>query len=280
MLYAGPKEYQTLARIAERDNNNLDLLMNFGWSGFVSKALLLGMNWLHGTLRFSYGWAIVAITVLIKLLFWPLTAHSTRSMKRMQALQPQLNAIREKYKDDPMKSQRKMMELWKEHKVSPMSGCLPMVLQIPVFFGFLRMIQSATELRDARWLWVADLSQPDTLFTIPGLGFLPFVGIPGVGLPFNLLPLIMGATMLWQARLTPPSPGMDPTQQAIMRYLPLIFLVGLYKFSAGLTLYWTVQNLLTIAQTKLTRTIEPAAPTSAPAKPAAPAKAQVLTPSQ
>src|SRR6185436_10888527 len=123
-------------------------------------------------------------------------------------------------------------------------------------------------------LWVGDLSQPDTLYMIPGLGFLPFVGVPGVGLPFNLLPLIMGATMLWQARLTPPSPGMDPTQQAIMRYLPLIFLVGLYNFSAGLTLYWTVNNLLTILQTKLTRTIQ-----ATPGAPAGPgSKGPVLTP--
>jgi YidC/Oxa1 family membrane protein insertase len=266
-LYAGPKEYQTLARIG----NNLDLVMNFGTFGFVSKALLLGMNWLHETLRFSYGWAIIAITVIIKLVFWPLTQASTRSMKRMQALQPQMKAIQEKYKDDPVKMNRKTMEFMKEHKVSPLGGCLPMLLQIPVFFGFYRMIQSAIELRGASFLWVGDLSQSDTLYVIPGLGFVPFIGIPGVGLPLNPLPLIMGATMLWQARLTPPSPGMDPTQAKIMRYMPLIFMVFLYNFSAGLTLYWTVQNLLTIAQTKLTRT-KP--------DPGVPVKAPVLTPPQ
>jgi YidC/Oxa1 family membrane protein insertase len=259
-IYAGPKEYQTLARIGYTFSNNLDLLMNFGWVGFVSKALLLGMNWLHHGMRVPYGWAIIVITVLIKLIFWPLTQASTRSMKRMQALQPQMNAIKEKYKDDPVKAQRKTMELWKEHKVSPIGGCLPMVLQIPVFFGFYRMIQSAIELRGAPFLWVGDLSKSDTLFVIPGLGFVPIIGIAGVGLPFNLLPLIMGATMLWQARLTPPSPGMDPTQAKIMRYMPLMFMVILYNFSAGLTLYWTVQNLLTIAQTKLTRTTTSPAP--------------------
>ena len=276
-IYAGPKEYQTLARLADRFNNNIDQVMAFGWSGFVSKALLLSMNWLHQSLRFSYGWAIVAITVIIKLVFWPLTVSSTRSMKRMQALQPQLAALKEKYKDEPQKFNQKQWEFYKKNKVNPMGSCLPMLLQIPVFFGFLQMIRSAIELRGEPWLWVGDLSQPDTLYMIPGLGFLPFVGVPGVGLPFNLLPLIMGATMLWQARLTPPSPGMDPTQQAIMRYLPLIFLVGLYNFSAGLTLYWTVNNLLTITQTKLTRTT---APVVAPAMAAPAAKAQVLTPSQ
>jgi YidC/Oxa1 family membrane protein insertase len=271
-LFAGPKEYQTLARIADRFGNNVDLVMGFGgFFGFFSKCLLLAMNFLHQSLSVSYSLAIIIITVIIKLVFWPLTQASTRSMKRLQALQPQMNAIKEKYKDDPVKMNRKTMEFMKENKVSPLGGCLPMVLQVPVFIGFYRMIQSAIELRGATFLWVRDLSKPDTLFVIPGLGFLPAIGVPGVGLPFNLLPLIMGVTMLWQARLTPPSPGMDPTQQKIMRYMPLIFLVILYNFSAGLTLYWTVQNLLTITQTKLTRSLP---------DPAGAAKAPVLTPPQ
>jgi YidC/Oxa1 family membrane protein insertase len=270
-LFAGPKEYQTLARVADRFNNNIDLVMGYsGFFGFFAKVLLLTMNGLHTVLGLPYGWAIIGITLLIKLLFWPLTQASTRSMKRMQALQPQMNAIREKYKDDPMKANQKTMAFMKEHKVSPLGGCLPMALQIPVFFGFYRMIQSAIELRGASWLWVQDLSKPDILFVVPGLGFVPFFGIPGVGLPFNLLPLIMGATMLWQARLTPPSPGMDPMQAKMMRYLPLIFMLTLYNFSAGLTLYWTMNNLLTILQTKLTRTNAPATPAPAP----------VLTPPQ
>jgi len=191
-------------------------------------------------------------------------------MKRLQALQPQMKAIQEKYKDDPARMNRKMMEFMRENKVSPLGGCLPMLLQMPVFIGFFYMIRSAIELRGAAFLWVADLSRPDTLFMIPGLGFIPFIGVPGVGLPFNLLPLIMGATMFWQARLTPPSPGMDPMQAKLMRYMPLMFMVFLYNFSAGLTLYWTVQNLLTIAQTKLTSTQPAAAAAPQPAKPAAP----------
>jgi YidC/Oxa1 family membrane protein insertase len=270
-LYAGPKEYQTLARIGSQFNNNLDLVMNFGWAGIVSKALLLGMNWLHSALKFSYGWAIIAITIIIKAVFWPLTQASTRSMKRLQALQPQLNEIKAKYKEDPVKMNKKTMEFMREHKVSPLGGCLPMLLQIPVFFGFFSMIQSAIELRGAHFLWIPDLSQPDMLFVIPSLGFVPFFGIPGVGLPFNLLALLMGATMLWQSHLTPPSPGMDPSQQKIMRYMPLMFLAFLYTYQAGLTLYWTVQNLLTILQTYLTRTVP---------ETAAPAKAPVLTPPQ
>ncbi|HMP85008.1 MAG TPA: YidC/Oxa1 family insertase periplasmic-domain containing protein, partial [Verrucomicrobiota bacterium] len=254
-VFAGPKEYRTLARIAARFQNNVDLIMGFGgFFGFFSKGLLLGMNWLHSVFHLSYAWSIIAITVIIKILFWPLTAASTRSMKRMAALQPQMKALQEKYKEDPAKLNKKMMEMWKEHKVSPIGGCLPIIIQMPVFIGFFYMIRSAIELRGASWFWVADLSRPDTLFYIPGFDF-----------PFNLLPLIMGATMLWQSHLTPPSPGMDPVQQKMMRYMPLIFLVFLYNFSSGLALYWTVNNLLTILQTKLTKTKDPiiAAPAAA-----------------
>ena len=251
-IFAGPKEYRTLATISAGYNNNIDAIMGFGgFFGFFSKCLLLGMNWLHHTVNLPYGWAIVAITIIIKVVFWPLTQASTRSAKRMQALQPQIKALQERYKDDPVKQQRKMMEFWKEHKINPMSGCLPTLIQMPVFIGFFYMIRSAIELRGARWLWVNDLSRPDTLFLIPGVNF-----------PFNLLPLIMGVTMLYQARLTPPSPGMDPAQARIMRYMPLMFMVFLYNFSAGLTLYWTVQNILSIVQTKLIRNLpqEPAPP--------------------
>jgi YidC/Oxa1 family membrane protein insertase len=130
-----------------------------------------------------------------------------------------------------------------------------MLIQIPVFFGFYAMLQSAIELRGAEFLWICDLSKPDTLFLIPGLNF-----------PFNPMPLLMGVTMFYQARLTPPSPGMDPMQQKIMKYMPLMFLVFLYNFSSGLTLYWTVQNLLTIAQMKLTKSDPAKAP--APVVPA------------
>ena len=249
-FYAGPKEYRTLALIGEQFNNNADLVMQFGFFGFFAKSLLLAMNWLHDTTKLGYGWVIVLITVIIKMLFWPLTAASTRSMKRMQALAPEVKALKEKYKDDMQKFTQKQMELWKKNKVSPMSGCLPMLIQTPVFIGFFTMIRSAIELRGAHFLWVTDLSKPDTLFMVPGLDF-----------PFNLLPLLMGASMLWQSHLAPPSPGMDPAQQKMMRYMPLLFLVFLYNYSAGLALYWTVNNLLTVVQTKLTKSNQPVAAT-------------------
>jgi len=241
-VYAGPKEYNAIARIGADMKNELDQIMGFGgFFGFFAKMLLLSMNGLHA-LGLSYGLSIIGITVIIKTLFWPLTAASTKSMKRMAALQPQLKAIADKYKDDPTKKNQKTMEFMKENKVSPLGGCLPMLLQIPVFFGFYKMLQSAIELRGASFLWACDLSQEDTIFHLAFLG----------NFPINPLPLIMGATMLWQARLTPMSPGMDPAQQKIMKYMPLMFIFILYRMSAGLTLYWTVQNLLTIAQMKLT----------------------------
>ncbi len=256
-LFAGPKEYHLLADLGERLNNSIDLVMGFnGFFGTFARLLLFWMNWFHSTVNLPFGWSIVLITVLLKVLFWPLTAYSTKSMKRMAALQPQMKAMQEKYKDDPTKLSQKQMEFWKEHKVNPLSGCLPMLLQMPVLLGFYRMLQSAIELRGSPFLWIGDLSRPDTIYTI----FLP-ASLPLIGstLPINPMPLIMGATMLWQAQLAPPSPGMDPGQQKVMRYMPLIMLVILYNFSSGLALYWTVQNLLTILQTKLTATAPVAA---------------------
>jgi YidC/Oxa1 family membrane protein insertase len=241
--YTGPKEYKILARLG----HELDAIMEFdGFSGFFAKPLLLSMNALHSR-GLPYGLAIILITILIKTIFWPLTTASTRSMKRMSALQPQMKAIQEKYKEDPKKMNLKVMEFMKENKVSPLGGCLPMLLQIPVFFGFYRMLQSAIELRGASFLWACDLSQADTVYVIPGIDF-----------PINPFPLMMGVTMLWQASMTPPSPGMDPVQQKMMKYMPLMLMVFFYNSSAGLTLYWTVQNLLTITQMKLTRDKGPA----------------------
>lgn len=252
VLYAGPKDYRILANVASELNNNVDGIMNFGFFGFFAKALLLVMHFMHAAVKVPYGWAIVVITVVLRVAFWPLTAASTRSMKKMQALQPQIKAIQEKYKDDPMKAQKKQMELWKENKVNPMGGCLPMMIQMPVFFGFYAMLRSAIELRGAHFLWVADLSKPDTLFLIPGLNF-----------PFNLLPLLMVGVMLWQSHLTPPSAGMDPGQQKMMRWMPALFMVWLYNYSAGMALYMFVSTLLGIIQTKMTKMQQ-----TAPATPA------------
>jgi YidC/Oxa1 family membrane protein insertase len=256
IFFAGPKEYRTLARIGQDFQNHADLAMNFG-TGYISfwgvgtffaKVLLSGMNWLHDVTKMGYGWAIVTITILLRAVFWPLTAASTRSMKRMQALAPEVKALKEKYKDDPQKFTQKQMELWKKNKVSPMGGCFPMMIQMPVFFGFLAMIRCAIELRGAHFLWVADLTKPDTIFLIPGINF-----------PFNLLPLLMVGVMVWQAHLQPASPGMDPSQQKMMRYMPLMFLLFLYNYSSGMALYMTVSTLLGIVQMRLTKMNQPPA---------------------
>jgi len=250
-IYAGPKEYNTLARFGHEMKNDLDAVMDFGFFGVVAKALLLSMNKLHSW-GVHYGVAIIIITVIIKLLFWPLTTASTRSMKRLQALQPQMKEIQTKYKEDPAKMNQKTMEFMKANKVNPLGGCLPLLLQFPVFIGFYQMLQSAIELRGVSFLWAADLAQADTV----AFAF---------GFPINPMPLIYGVTLFWSANLTPPSPGMDPMQQKMMKYMPVIFLVFLYNMASGLTLYWTVQNLLTILQTKLTKANETKDPT-APAK--------------
>ncbi len=248
-VYAGPKEYFGLSQLSPR----LDLVMDFtGITGFFAQTLLLSLNLVHKLIP-SYGWAIVGLTVFIKLIFWPLTAISTRSMKKMQALQPELQALKERYKDDQKKFAHKQLELFKKNGVNPASGCLPMLIQFPVFIGFFFMLRTAIELRGETFLWVNDLSQPDTIFMIPGLGFIPFFGIAGVGLPVNLLPLLMCGTSLWMSSLTPVSPQMDPVQQKMMKFMPVFFVVFLYDYSSGLTLYWTVQNLLSVLQTKLTK---------------------------
>jgi YidC/Oxa1 family membrane protein insertase len=258
LFYAGPKEYKRLSELGQTMGNNLDLIMDFGTFGFFSKLLLLSMNGLHAA-GLPYGLTIIAITVIIKVLFWPLTNAATKSQKRMQALQPQLKAITEKYKDDPMKRNEKTMEFYKQQKISPMGSCLPTLLQLPVFFGFYAMLRGAIELRGAHFLWAFDLSQPDTVATIAGF-------------PVNPLPLIMGATQLWMSHTMPPSPGMDPNQQKMMRWMPAMMIAFFYRMSAGLTLYWTVQNLLSMLQMKLTKASDPSVPTPARAVVAAPMK--------
>ena len=223
-----------------------------GFFGMFSKLLLLGMTALH-KLGLPYGLCIVAITIMIKLVFWPLTRSSTLSMKRMAKLQPEMKKIQEKYKDDPKKGQIKTMEFMREKKVNPLASCLPMLVQIPFFIGFFMMIKTAIELRGASFLWACDLSSPDTIFIIPGLGWIPFLGIPGQGFPVNPMPILMGVSMIYQMRLTPQSPTMDATQQKIFKYMPIMFMFILYGYSSGLTLYWTVNNILSIIQTKMVK---------------------------
>lgn len=254
-IFAGPKIYRTLSDLSDQMGNHIDSIMGFGFWGPISRALLAAMNGLHNQLHFPYGLAIIFITLVIRLAIWPLTRASTRSMKRMQELQPQIKALQEKYKDDPQKFQQKSWEFYRKNKVNPLGSCLPMLLQIPVFIGFFGMLRNAIELRGAHFLWIRDLSLPDTVYVLSFLGH---------NLPINPMPLIMGASQFWQASMTPVSPGMDPAQQKMMRYIPLLMVYFFYNYAAGLALYWTVSNLMTIFQNKVTKT-QPVTATAVPA---------------
>ena len=240
--YAGPKEYRTLVQLGITYKNSLQSIMDFdGFFGFFARVLLRSMNGLNSW-GLTYAWSIIVITIIIKLLFFPLTRASTVSMKRMAAFQPQMAEIREKYKGDPQKMNKKTMEFMREHRINPMGSCLPMLIQLPIFLGYFYMLRSAVELRGAEFLWASDLSQSDTIAHIAGF-------------PINPLPVIMTITMVLQMRMTPVSPTMDPVQQKMMKFMPLMFAFIMYYFPSGLTLYWTVSNILTIIQTKMTRDI-------------------------
>ncbi|MEM8868681.1 MAG: membrane protein insertase YidC, partial [Verrucomicrobiota bacterium] len=210
----------------------------FGPLSFISKLLLSFMYAIHALVQ-NWGVSIVIMTICIKLLFWPLTAKASQSQKRMASIQGPMAELKEKYKDNPQKMQQETLKLFKEHRVNPVAGCLPMLIQMPIFLGLFYMLRSASELRHEPFLWVSDLSQPDTLTEIAGF-------------PINILPLFMGVTMYFQMRMMPVSPTADPAQQKIFKLLPFVFLIFLYNFSSGLVLYWTVQNLLTILQQKIT----------------------------
>ncbi len=228
-LYAGPKEYKRLVDLGGKQEE----VMDFGWFGRIGEGLLWSLMSLYGIIP-NYGIAIIIITIIIKLLFWPIQAMSTRSMKKMQELQPLINKLKEKHPDDPQKQQQEMMKLYREHKVSPLGGCLPLLAQIPVFVALYNMLRSSIELRGAKFLWIQDLSQPDTVFSLGSI-------------PVNPLPLLMCATTIWQQKLTP-NASVDPNQQKMMMLMPLMFVFMFYNMSSGLVLYWTVQNLLSILQ--------------------------------
>ena len=252
--YVGPKEFKRLQALG----NQQDAIMQYPpVFGFFSKLLLTFMYGIHGLVP-SWGGSIILMTICIKLLFWPLTAQASKSQKRMAKIQGPMSELKEKHKDNPQKMQQETIKLFREHRINPVAGCLPILIQMPIFLGLFYMLRTASELRHEPFLWVSDLSQPDTVFELAGL-------------PINILPLIMGVTMFLQMHMMPVSPTADPVQQKVFKFMPLIFLVFLYNFSSGLVLYWTVQNLLTILQQRITNAMpdEPApAPAAAAATPA------------
>jgi len=237
-LYNGPKEINTL----QEAGHNLSAAVDYGWFTFLAKPLLVGLKWFY-SFTHNYGIAIILLTIIIKIVFWPLTQKSYTSMQKMKKIQPKIQQIREKYKDDKEKLNQELMQVYKTYKVNPMGGCLPMALQIPVFFALYRMLNSAVELRHQPFmLWIHDLTAPDRL----NLGFsidLPMIGHLD-GLP--VLTILMGATMFLQQKMTPSSG--DPRQEKIMLIMPVMFTFFFINFPAGLVLYWFVNNILSIAQ--------------------------------
>lgn len=237
MVYMGPKSLKVLRDL----NVGLEKAINFGWFDFIAKPCLWFMNFIYGFIP-NYGIAIILLTFGVKGILWPLGNKSYRSMGEMKKIQPLMMEIREKYKGDRQKMNEEMMRLYKIYKVNPLSGCLPMLLQLPVFFALYRMLYEAIELRHAPFFgWIQDLSAPDRLFDF---GFsIPFMEPPH-GIP--VLTIIMGATMFLQQKMAPPVG--DPIQAKIMMMMPIMFTVIFINFSSGLVLYWLVNNVLSISQ--------------------------------
>ena len=249
--FIGPKDSDILRSV----NPKLDQLIDWGkWFGFIAKPLFWILTWTakHVTGE-NFGWAIVLVTVAINMVLFPLRFTSMKSSKKMQALQPQIQAINARYKDLPMRDPRKqeqqaeMMELYKKHGVNPVGGCVPMLIQIPFLYGFYTVLKVAIEMRGASWLWVHDLSQPETL-------------------AIHVLPLLMMATQFLQQKMTP-SPGMDPAQQKMMLFMPLVLGYIFYYLSAGLVLYYMTGGLVGVAQQWLLNRGTPAPAVAVPSPP-------------
>jgi YidC/Oxa1 family membrane protein insertase len=236
-LYVGPKEYKRLRKLEHGEAKVMRFDAYFFsrifLSGVIAPLMNLLMNATYSWVG-NWGFAIVLMTLLLKLVTLPFTLAASRSAKRMQKLQPQMQAVREKYKDNPQKLNQATIALFKENKVNPMGGCIPILITMPLFIAFFAMLQGTAELRFADFLWTKDLSAPDTVARL-------------FGLPINIMPLLMGATMVFQMRLTP-TPTTDNVQMQVFKFMPIIFTLFCYNFAAGLALYSTVNGLFTIIQ--------------------------------
>lgn len=232
-LFFGPKQTDVLKSL----NVNAQKIIDFGWFDIIAKPLVWALNMMNKVTR-NYGIDIIILTIIIKIIFYPLTVKSSKSMKKMQKLQPKILKLKEKYKDDKAKLNQEMMEIYKREGVNPMGGCLPMIIQIPVFFALYKALSGAIELRHAHFLWwMNDLSAPEDLFTFHVAGF---------ALPIRILPLIMGITQVIQQKMTPTTA--DPMQEKMMLLMPIVFTFLFWGFPSGLVLYWLVNNVISIAQ--------------------------------
>jgi len=246
-LFVGPKDTDLLRTV----NPKLVQVVDWGFFGVIAKPLFLVLSWTSRHLAGNYGWSIVLVTLAINMILLPLKITSMKSSKKMQALQPQIKAINEKYKGVSMKDPRKteqnqeVMDLYKKHGVNPVGGCLPMLLQLPFLYAFYKVLAVAIEMRNSHFLWVTDLSQPETL-------------------AIHVLPILLVITQFAMQKMTP-QPGVDPAQAKMMMFMPLMFGYMFYFASAGLVLYWLTGNVVGIVQQWLLNRTMPAAPVAAPA---------------
>ena len=250
-LFAGAKEVSVVDGYDQQlALNKFDRLIDWGWCYIITKPLLLALDWIYRHVG-NFGVAILIVTVIIKIFFFPLANKSYASMAKMKAVQPEMMAIRERFADDKMKQQQAMMELYKKERINPVAGCLPIVIQIPVFFALYKVLFVTIEMRHAPFFgWIKDLAAPDPTTVFNLFGLIPWdpSHVPMLG-PFLMLgiwPLIMGVTMWFQMKLNPPPP--DPTQAMIFNYMPIIFTFMLASFPAGLVIYWAWNNTLSVAQ--------------------------------
>ena len=238
LIYAGPQRYEMLKSFGA----GFEEIFSRGFFGLFKMGILTVLKFLNQYTH-NFGWALVILTLLIKLLFAPLTHLSYASMKKMQILAPKMKAIQERHKKDPAKSQQELMALYRRNKVNPMMGCLPMLIQIPVFIAMFKLLPEAIELHGAPFIgWIKDLSAPDHFLTLPFT--VPFLGWNSL----NILPILMAASQVWYQKLMPSQPGSSPEQQTIMNIMPIFFGFICYNMPSGLTLYWTLQNVFSIIQ--------------------------------
>ncbi len=240
-LYAGPTDYDNLKALSTTVGHGGKYveILNLGMFSFLAKPILVyGLKGLYKYVH-NYGWAIIIITIIIKLITWPLQTKSFTSMQKMQKVQPELKALQEKYKDDKAKLQQEMMLLYRKHGVNPMGGCLPMLLQMPIFFALFAALSRSIELWGAPFLWIKDLSLPDNVATLP-------FSIPFLGDGVNPLAIVMGAAMIGQQALMP-STG-DASQKRMMYLMPVVMMVFFYKAPSGLVLYWLLNQIITMGQ--------------------------------